>query len=104
MSTRTQSTPTRETFEIALADCGLDAEDAPISTVEVRQSGHPSAAGQVSVHAAGESWRFRLQHDGALRPTQRVLPDGSKRQIATVPGWLQRVLATAGYDDVDAAG
>jgi hypothetical protein len=56
------------------------------------------------VHAAGESWRFRLQHDGALRPTQRVLPDGSKRQIATVPGWLERVLATAGYDDVDAAG
>jgi hypothetical protein len=97
----TASASARETFTLDLErDCDLPATDALIQTVEVRQSGHPTAAGRVAVRAAGDTWRFTLCHDGALEATERVLPDGSKRQISTVPGWLQRVLVTAGYDTI----
>ena len=97
----TASTPARETFTLDLErDCDLPATDAPIRTVEVRQSGHPTAAGRVAVRAAEDTWRFTLGHGGALEATERVLADGTKRQIAVVPNWLERVLASAGYEEL----
>jgi hypothetical protein len=97
----TASSPARESFTLDLErDCGLAVVDAPIQTVEVRQSGHPTAAGRVAVRAAGDTWRFTLTHEGDLEATERVLADGSKRQIAVVPDWLERVLASAGYEDL----
>jgi hypothetical protein len=86
-------------------DCGIspDAlEDDDPRTVTIHQSSHPEAAAEVTVDNPISTWVFHLTHNGPLDPQHRQYDTGSPARITSVPGWLQRVLLEAGYDDVDA--
>ncbi|WP_135823046.1 hypothetical protein [Halostella litorea] len=106
MGATTRDGVVHERFTVHLVrDCGINpdaiGDDRP-ETVTVRQSSHPDAAARVEVDAHTTTWVFELTHDGTLDPQRRRHDHGSPSRITAIPGWLQRVLLEAGYDDVDA--